>query len=158
VIPVEPGASTLPAPEVQEIGSPTSVVVIAPPSSRFQFTQAFIKRVRKLMQAGNKKKKIADTAVIRAILAAEFIEFTAVPLAGSSARMMQVFSEEDGVSAFATKAGKVIKVRSRLNRVTLSRLNPGQSYSVSYRKVYVFKKFKKTFTTKPSAPTVFTKR
>jgi hypothetical protein len=131
-----------------------SVVVSMPdviPNQQFARAvgKAFFKRFR---------KKLSDTAAFKLLAQSKpFYEIRFQPTASTAAYSLKS-DEISTVEALAGRKSKVIQVRARQRQVTVSRLTPGQTYSVSYRRVYNVKKVKKTFATKYSKSAIFRKK
>lgn len=135
-IPVGSGTTGLPIPTIESVGSKSAVIVL-PKVEAGQGFVAFLQRKLKISLA--EASKLARSATLT-------YEVTLVPTSRASSAEL---------SAMATRA-KLQKLRSRKQRVTVSRLTPGTTYQVKWRVEIAIKKPKKSFFTKSSAPTSLT--
>jgi hypothetical protein len=135
-IPVGSGSVGLPAPAIASIGAKSAVIVLPQVEAGESFAN-FLKRKLKisLLEA----RKLARSATLTYEVA-----FTPTTRASSAE-----------LSAMAAGA-KLQKVRTRKQRVTVSRLTPGTTYRVTWRVEITIRRPKKSFFTKSSAPTSLT--
>jgi hypothetical protein len=135
-IPVGSGSAGLPAPEIESFGAKSAVVVL-PKVEAGQSFVSFLQRKLKVSQA--EARKLARSATLT-------YEVTVAPTNRASSAEL---------SAMAAGA-KIQKVRTRKQRVSVSRLTPGTTYQVKYRVEITIKRPRKSFFTKPSASTSLT--
>jgi hypothetical protein len=141
-IPVGSGTGGLPAPAIESFTAKSAIVLLPKVDTDKSFT-AFLKR--KLKVSATEAEKIARTTTLT-------YEVTLTPRSRSSSAQMSAMAE---MSAMAVKP-KAQKIRTRKQRVTVSRLAPGTTYRVTYRVEIAIKRPKRTFFTKPSSPTSLT--
>lgn len=132
-IPVGSGTGGLPAPTVESVGTKSAVIVLPTVRVGSSFASFLSKKLKV-------SRKEAERMASGAALTYEVIVSPTVRASAAE------------VSAMAT-TGKLQKVRTRKQRVTVSRLAPGTTYRVSYRVEISIKKPKKTFFTKQSSST-----
>jgi hypothetical protein len=132
-IPVGSGSGGLPVATIESFAAKWATIVLPKVETDKSFV-AFLRRKLKVSEA--EAEKIARTVTLT-------YEITFAPRnAGSSAE----------VNATAVKP-KLQKIRTRKQRVTVSRLTPGTTYQVKWRVEIAIKRPKKTFFTK-SSPSV----
>ena len=141
-IPVGSGTGGLPAPAIESFTAKSAIVLLPKVETDKSFI-AFLKR--KLKVSATEAERIARTTTLT-------YEVTVTPRSRSSSAQMSAMAE---MSAMAVKP-KAQKIRTRKQRVTVSRLSPGTTYKVTYRVEIAIKRPKKTFFTKPSSPTSIT--
>jgi hypothetical protein len=152
---IEPGGGALPPPEVSDSAGSQTLVAL-PGDAAYKLSPKFIQRVIKDYR-NRLRKKLTIAAATKMLEQSAVNEVTLVPQAGTpSVRSMDIDSAL--VAGLASKKGKAIKIRTRLNQITVGRLTPGQTYSVTYKKVYTVKKIKKTYSSRPSPPAIFRKQ
>ena len=135
-IPVGSGSGGLPAAVIESFTAKSAILVLP----KVEIDKSFVAFLaRKLKVSESEAKKMARTATLT-------YEVTFTPRSRSSSAQ---------VSAMAVKP-KLQKIRTRKQRVTVSRLTPGTTYRVTYRVEIAIRRPKKTFFTKPSAPTSLT--
>ena len=132
-IPVGSGSGGLPGATIESFTAKSAVVVLPKVETDASFVD-FLRRKFKVSEA--KAKKIAATATLT-------YEVTFAPRGASS-------SAEVNATAVSPK---LQKIRTRKQRVTVSRLTPGTTYQVKWRVEIAIKRPKKTFFTK-SSPSV----
>ncbi len=132
-IPIGSGSGGLPAPTVESVG--TKSVTLALPS--VQIGASFVTFL-------SKKLKVSRTVAERLASSATLTyEVTLSPSVRASSAELNAMAV----------AAKLQKVRTRKQRVTVSRLAPGTTYVAKYRVEISIKKPKKTFFTKQSSST-----
>lgn len=131
-IPVGSGTGGLPAPILESVGAKSAVIVLP----TVEVGPTFARFLRRALKISLKEaEKLAKNAVLT-------YEILLAPSSRSSASMVQ---------AQAVRA-KLQKVRTRQQRVTVSRLSPGTVYDVRWRVEISIKKPKRSFLTKTSTP------
>lgn len=131
-IPVGSGTGGLPAPILESVGAKSAVIVLP----TVEVGPTFARFLRRALKISLKEaEKLAKNAMLT-------YEILLTPSSRSSASMVQ---------AQAVRA-KLQKVRTRQQRVTVSRLSPGTVYDVRWRVEISIKKPKRSFLTKTSTP------
>jgi hypothetical protein len=151
---IAPNAGDLPAAKIIDAAAQDTILVL-PESSRSQFSPLIVKKIIGWFK--KKSIKISPAKVVSMLQNIELNEVTINPLTATRS-ISRMVSGEARIEALASKKGKVSKIRTRLSRITVARLTPGQTYSVTYKKVYNLKKIKRTFSSKASPPAIFRKQ
>lgn len=131
-IPVGSGTGGLPAAVLESVGARSAVIVLP----TVEVGPTFARFLRKRLKISLKEaEKLAKNSLLT-------YEILLTPSARSSSATVEAL----------TARGKLQKVRTRKQRVTVSRLSPGTVYDVRWRVEISIKKPKRTFLTKSSPP------